>query len=189
MTLAAVALCAVMAQAAQFEWTATQIREGWADSTVKADGVAYLFLVGANGASVDAVSSAISGATDVTALGTTLAGMAIDTQTLSTGTTGGMTAEGISATAPATLFFAVISNDGHVYVGATATVDTIETLGATTLAFGSQKSASSVASAWATIDSTGGGTGGGDTPAVPEPTSGLLMLVGLGALALRRRRA
>jgi hypothetical protein len=27
------------------------------------------------------------------------------------------------------------------------------------------------------------------TPAIPEPTSGLLMLVGLGALALRRKRA
>ena len=32
-------------------------------------------------------------------------------------------------------------------------------------------------------------TGGWTTTAVPEPTSGLLMLVGLGALALRRRRA
>lgn len=31
--------------------------------------------------------------------------------------------------------------------------------------------------------------GGGDPSGVPEPTSGLLMLVGLGALALRRRRA
>ena len=30
---------------------------------------------------------------------------------------------------------------------------------------------------------------GGWTQTVPEPTSGLLMLVGLGALALRRRRA
>ena len=41
----------------------------------------------------------------------------------------------------------------------------------TQLAFGSQSGAS-----WTTL-------------AVPEPTSGLLMLVGLGALALRRRRA
>jgi hypothetical protein len=30
---------------------------------------------------------------------------------------------------------------------------------------------------------------GGVSTAVPEPTSGLLMLVGLGALALRRKRA
>ena len=34
-----------------------------------------------------------------------------------------------------------------------------------------------------------GSSWGGSTPVVPEPTSGILMLVGLGALALRRRRA
>ena len=31
--------------------------------------------------------------------------------------------------------------------------------------------------------------GGGSTPPIPEPTSGILMIVGLGALALRRRKA
>ena len=38
-------------------------------------------------------------------------------------------------------------------------------------------------------NSTTTATIGGSTPVLPEPTSGLLMLVGLGALALRRRRA
>jgi hypothetical protein len=37
--------------------------------------------------------------------------------------------------------------------------------------------------------STGSFTSAGWYQTVPEPTSGLLMLVGLGALALRRRRA
>ena len=35
----------------------------------------------------------------------------------------------------------------------------------------------------------GYGTQSGVTQSVPEPTSGLLMLVGLAGLALRRRRA
>ena len=175
MVLATVAFCAIMAQAAQFEWSASQLREGWVDGSVKADGTAYLFLVGANGASVDAVTAAISGAKDVTALGTTLAGMAIDTKSVATGVITGTTAEGIAATAPATLFFAVISDEGYAYQGATVTVTEIEALGSTTVSFGSQKTASSASGAW--------------TAVAPEPTSGLLMLVGFGALALRRRRA
>ena len=176
--LAAVALCAVMAQAAQFTWGATNVRNGWVDGATKIDGTAYLFLVGANGASVDAVASAISAAKDDAtlgaALGTTLAGMAIDTQAVTTGAVTGNSPE-LTATAPATLFFAVISDDGYAYQSATITVDTIETLGATEAVFGTQKTASSASSAW--------------TAVAPEPTSGLLMLVGLGALALRRKRA
>ena len=40
-----------------------------------------------------------------------------------------------------------------------------------------------------TFSGTGGAFGAGGWTAAPEPTSGLLMLVGFGALALRRRRA
>ena len=111
MILAAVAVCAAMAQAAQFEWSASQVREGWDDNTVKATGTAYLFLVGANSATEAAVASAISSAADASALATTLSGMAIDTQTVTAGATGGNTPDSISATAPASLFFAVISDD------------------------------------------------------------------------------
>ena len=179
MIIAAVALCAVMAQAAQFTWTATNVRNGWVDGATKINGTAYLFLVGANGASVGAVASAISAAKDDAtlgaALGTTLAGMAIDTQAVTTGVAGGTSAEGIAATAPATLFFAVISDDGYAYQSATVAVSEIQAIGATEVAFGTQKTASSASSAW--------------TAVAPEPTSGLLMLVGLGALALRRKRA
>jgi len=171
---------AVASQAAQFEWGLKQVREGWDNADNKAAGTAYLFLVGANGATEAAVSSAISGAKDATALGTTLGGMAIDTQALSEGTAGGTTGA-VDASAPAQLFFAIISDDGYAYQGALQTLDTIETLGSTTLDFGTQKTASSAASAWSNVG--GGGSGG-----VPEPTSGLLLLVGGAMLALRRKQ-
>ena len=181
-TLAAVA-CAATMQAAQFEWGFSNVRDGWEAGNNKIDGTAYLFLVGANGATEAAVASAISSAKDATSLGTTLGGMSIDTQAVSGGAGGGTSADGIAATAPANVFFAVISDDGHVYQGAATTLTSIETLGATEIAFGTQKSASSAASAWTTLG--GGSSGGGD---VPEPTSGLLLLVGGAMLALRRKQ-
>ncbi len=166
---------AVVSQAAQFEWSASQVREGWNDPNNKASGTAYLFLVGGD-VTEASIASAISGAASSSALATTLAGKAIDTQSLTAGATGGTTAEGISATAPANLFFVVISGD-NVYQSAATTVTDIATIGSTSLAFGSQKSATSAASAWTNA--------GGD---IPEPTSGLLLLVGAGMLALRRKQ-
>ncbi len=48
-----------------------------------------------------------------------------------------------------------------------------------TIQFGNMASATQTASNW---------TGGGTQPDVPEPTSGLLLLVGAGMLALRRKQ-
>ena len=179
-TLAAVACVATM-QAAQFEWSMSQVRDGWNTGDNKIGGTAYLFLVSSS-VTEAGVASAISSATDSTALDTTLKGMALDSTALTAGAVGAkQTADGISATAPATLFAVVLSDDGHVYQLGGTTIDTIETLGPTTVSFGSQKSATQAASAWKTV-------GGGGTDPLPEPTSGLLLLVGGAMLALRRKQ-
>ena len=74
---------------------------------------------------------------------------------------------------------AALDDAANAYVTATATGTTGATGQSASLKFNSQ-AATGTASNWVALSST---------PAIPEPTSGLLMLVGLGALALRRRRA
>ncbi len=70
-------------------------------------------------------------------------------------------------------FYLVLTEGGYQYTSAIKTATALET-GASNVAFGSLKAATQTAGNWT---------------AVPEPTSGLLMLVGLAGLALRRRRA
>ena len=64
-------------------------------------------------------------------------------------------------------------NKEVTYTSAVKPVTALET-GTATIGFGNQATATQAAGAWA---------------AVPEPTSGLLMLLGMAGLALRRRRA
>ena len=72
-------------------------------------------------------------------------------------------------------FFYVISDGGKTLTSDTKAGAALAT-GATSLNFGNQASYTQNASNWAGSD-------------VPEPTSGLLMLLGMAGLALRRRRA
>ena len=80
------------------------------------------------------------------------------------------------------LFWAVVNGD-ELFISSTITKD-ISSIGATTFNFKDESG-----TVFADKQSSFAGAGWYTTAAVPEPTSGLLMLVGLAGLALRRRRA
>ena len=72
-------------------------------------------------------------------------------------------------------FYYVIESDGKTFTSAVKS-GLAQATSTTTVAFANQASATQNASNWA-------------SSAVPEPTSGLLMLLGMAGLALRRKRA
>lgn len=78
-------------------------------------------------------------------------------------------------------FYFVIEDNGKTFTSAKVTDVIAQSTSTPTIGFGNQASATQNASNWAS-------SGGGGEP-VPEPTSGLLMLLGAAGLALKRKRA
>ena len=165
--VAAVAL-AVSAQAASFKWSATAITpdpDGGAVTSYTA------YLIDASVVSYADAQAAIA-AGDISFI----AGSAIldSANTIAGGSnarinrTGGTTTEGTSYTT----YFVVLNDAANP-----------------TQALLAKATATGVGQAMTDTAFTFGSQSGATWTAVPEPTSGLLMLVGLGALALRRRRA
>ena len=173
--------------AASFAWKANSGRlfDGLGDASAnRYAGTGYLF----NAATV-------SQATLLAAF--TSAGGVADTLTsaLSTGTfSSGRAAESAEFAGPDsnfTAYFAVFGKDGSgndaIYISDTA-VGEYTAVGYGLIEFGQQKAYSSAGFK----DAAGGFSSAGwysSAAAVPEPTSGLLMLLGMAGLALRRRRA
>ena len=84
-------------------------------------------------------------------------------------------------------YFAVFSADEKsVYISTVAASDYDNVTGINTVTFGKQTDASK---AFVTTSGAAYSGAGWYTQSVPEPTSGLLMLLGMAGLALRRRRA
>ena len=122
-----------------------------------------------------ASSALIASATASLYCGETL----VDTSTVVNGAIAAKTIEWDGATVGDTYDFIVkiIADDGgnlYEYQATKTGVLALDTGKTATIAFGSQKTASQASGGWA---------------AVPEPTSGLLMLLGIAGLALKRKRA
>ena len=181
--LAAVAV-GMMANAASYTWSSGgRIFNGTgaSGSDNYVTGVtAYLMFESVVGVE-SLVSSFQSSAATATS---TVTAKAIATATVSDGAQISSTAS-YATTDSQTAYFVIFAND-KMYVSNTTSADynSLAPDEVQAIAFGAQSTASKLSFESGTYASNGAGW-----YAVPEPTSGLLMLVGLAGLALRRRRA
>ena len=187
-TMCAAIVVATVAQAASINWTISNVYSP-SDSTAKvaAGSMSGLLFVTANSTDVTtgipvttlAAVQAILDSGDLTGLSSLAAAKAVNG---SAGNIGGAT--GLTGFSSGTLTaFAVVVDSADlasaqnyfiVSGGATKSATFTSATGIKALAWGDQTSYTQGAGKWA---------------AVPEPTSGLLMLLGMAGLALRRKRA
>ena len=172
--LAAVAVAACT-QAASVSWTCTNVKDGSGNAI---DGIAYFV----NAATLS--QSTASGFTKASDWTTALSGAysyspsaagkytstAVDNATLGL-------SDATASQAYLVIFdTATITDTSNYYMTEVKSFETLSGSYEAQVKWGSQSTASQAAGAWKAV-------------AAPEPTSGLLMLLGMAGLALRRRRA
>lgn len=180
--VATVALAAICTQAAQFKWSAMQVKDGYNSGTdgytaANISGVtAYLIMSGDL-----SQSDFIAGAKNKTYTSANIGTYAASSKAVASGNIAATTFDydtAVSVGGQETAYFVIFSSDGgYFYTSAEKSADVVAT-GSSTMSFGLQS----------TSNTLGAGSAGSWT-AVPEPTSGLLVLLGMAGLALRRRRA
>ena len=176
MIIAAVAMAAIASQAATFKWSTTATGKVYeaGTTTVLASGMAYLF-DSATMTQAALVESLAAGALDLS--------KAVDSTAVSAGVVAAKVASYGEIGTTYTFYLAVVDADNNLFVGPTKNAMGVE---------GKDSAVSfsaAAASKLAFNDASAGYSAAGWYQSVPEPTSGLLMLLGMAGLALRRRRA
>ena len=173
--LAAVAVAACT-QAASVSWTCTNVKDGTGSAI---SGIAYFV----NAATLS--QETLAGYTKASDFTTALSGMyswTPETAGKYTNADGVANATlGLSDATASQAYLVVfdtatITDASHYYMTEVKSFDTYAGTMTQNVKWGSQSTASQAAGAWTSVS-------------VPEPTSGLLLLVGMAGLALRRRRA
>jgi len=181
---AAVAVVAIAANAASINWTISNIYQpgSTADKIASGSGLVYIFC--AQEVATSAVTAALADTT------TTLAQKSAYMSGNSIGSSA-LTGDGRVSTSSAwakaagdyTFYGVILENNALTEKGKYAITALTSSYGwdntsDTVVGLGNQKTLTQNASSWSTV-----------AQSVPEPTSGLLMLLGMAGLALRRRRA
>ena len=183
--IAVAAICAAVAvQAATANWKASASNMYAGNATDKFTGTAYIFDAGVT--SQAALFAIFEGGT---AIGSSTAGYvgsaAISSGAMSaTAFSYGDQSASATDTSNYTFYFAVIQDD-NIYFSNEKAMVANATATAKTVGFGTQAGTST----FSNLPAADGFQGAGKWSAVPEPTSGLLMLLGMAGLALLRRRA
>ena len=181
--VAAIAI-GVVANAASYSWTTKgRIYDGAGDSTAYASGeTAYLMFTSiiSQGDLVEAfLDNAATAKSTVTGSAVTSAAINNEARVSKTGIT-------YDTTSVETAYYVIFAND-KMYVSGTknADYDSLNHDTVNAIEFAAETTASKATFA----DTTTTYAGAGWYQSVPEPTSGLLMLLGMAGLALRRKRA
>ena len=186
---AAIVCAAAISQAASVSWSVSSLLGS--DGNTLTTGAGYVFCTkGDKATTIDAVTTALAAAATMEDFKSYLNNNSLTALKGTVRSDGSISVTGVdlatsgvpAATTRVKLFAVIVDDDNfgdetkYVVTTASATVKTPEASTTNTAQFNISNSATLSAANWATA-------------AVPEPTSGLLMLLGLAGLALKRKRA